>query len=62
MPAWTHAHRWTHASPAAARDEPFGLDDDLVGLCGDGWGAPKVETAWRSGTLLGRAVAARLHG
>ena len=59
-PAWTHAHRWSFASPAEPRDEDFALTDDLVGLCGDGWGSPKVETAWRSGTLLGRAVAARV--
>jgi predicted NAD/FAD-dependent oxidoreductase len=60
-PAWTHAHRWTYASPAQPHDEPFALDDDLVGLCGDGWGSPKVETAWRSGTLLGRAIADRVR-
>ena len=59
-PAWTHAHRWTYASPAQPHEEEFSLDDDLVGLCGDGWGSPKVETAWRSGTLLGRAIAARV--
>ncbi|PVZ03449.1 NAD(P)/FAD-dependent oxidoreductase [Actinomycetospora cinnamomea] len=59
-PAWTHAHRWSYASPAQPRDEEFRLDDDLIGLCGDGWGSPKVETAWRSGTLLGRAIAARV--
>jgi renalase len=61
-PAWTHAHRWSYASPAEPHDGEFSLDDDLVGLCGDGWGSPKVETAWRSGTLLGRAVAERLGG
>jgi predicted NAD/FAD-dependent oxidoreductase len=59
-PAWTHAHRWSYASPAEPREDDFALTDDLVGLCGDGWGSPKVETAWRSGTLLGRAVAERL--
>jgi renalase len=59
-PAWTHAHRWSYASPAQPHDEEYVLTDDLVGLCGDGWGSPKVETAWRSGTLLGRAVAARV--
>ncbi|GAA4857731.1 NAD(P)/FAD-dependent oxidoreductase [Actinomycetospora straminea] len=59
-PAWTHAHRWSYASPAEPREDDFALTDDLVGLCGDGWGSPKVETAWRSGTLLGRAVADRL--
>ena len=61
-PAWTHAHRWSFASPAAPHDEEYALGDDLVGLAGDGWGSPKVETAWRSGTLLGRAIAARLGG
>lgn len=59
-PAWTHAHRWTYASPQRGHDAAFGLDDDLVGLAGDAWGSPKVETAWRSGTQLGRAIAARV--
>ncbi|GAA4926971.1 hypothetical protein EV188_10821 [Actinomycetospora succinea] len=59
-PAWTHAHRWSFASPAQPREEEFALTDDLVGLCGDAWGSPKVETAWRSGTLLGRAIATRV--
>ena len=63
-PVWTHQHRWSFASPAdphdAPADAPFHLDADLVGLAGDGWGSPKVETAWRSGTLLGRALAQRL--
>ena len=63
-PRWTHAHRWTFASPAQPHDTPsdtpFHLDDDLVAVVGDGWGSPKVETAWRSGTLLGRALAARV--
>ncbi|HSK60587.1 MAG TPA: FAD-dependent oxidoreductase [Actinomycetospora sp.] len=58
-PAWTHAHRWSYASPAEPHDGEFWIDGDLVGLCGDGWGTPKVETAWRSGTLLGRAIADR---
>jgi predicted NAD/FAD-dependent oxidoreductase len=63
-PVWTHAHRWTHASPARPHDGdvPYHLDDDLVAVVGDGWGSPKVETAWRSGTLLGRALAARVRG
>lgn len=59
-PAWTFAHRWSHASPTRPHSEEFALTDELVGLCGDGWGSPRVETAWRSGTLLGRAVAARV--
>lgn len=56
-PAWTHAHRWSFASPSRARADEFLLGDDLVGLAGDGWGTPRVATAWRSGTLLGRALA-----
>lgn len=61
-PVWTHAHRWSFASPQQPHDteDPFHLDDELVGVAGDAWGSPKVETAWRSGTLLGRALAARL--
>ena len=56
-PVWTHVHRWTFAKPAEPRDEPFSLDDG-IGLCGDGWSAPsKVESAWRSGDALGRALA-----
>lgn len=61
-PTWTHAHRWRYSSPAADRDRPFHLDDDGIALAGDGWGSSKVETAWRSGTLLARAVVARLGG
>ena len=60
-PTWTHAHRWTYASPAAPHDAPYHLDDDLLAVVGDAWGSPKVETAWRSGTLLGRALAARVR-
>jgi renalase len=56
-PAWTLAHHWPHASPEGIRDEPFHLAADGVGLAGDGWGSPRVETAWRSGHLLGRELA-----
>ena len=58
-PAWTHAHRWRYASPPEARDAPFHLGDDGVALAGDGWGSPRIETAWRSGTMLGRALVER---
>jgi predicted NAD/FAD-dependent oxidoreductase len=61
QPTWTHAHRWTYASPAQPHDTPYHLDDDLLAVVGDAWGSPKVETAWRSGTLLGRALAARVR-
>jgi renalase len=59
-PSWTIAHGWRHAAPAADRDRPFHLGDDGIALAGDSWGSSRVETAWRSGTLLGRAVADRL--
>jgi predicted NAD/FAD-dependent oxidoreductase len=58
-PVWTYAHRWRYASPPGDRDAAFHLDDDGIGLAGDGWGSPRVETAWRSGTALGRALVTR---
>ena len=65
-PTWTSLQRWTFARPAAARDASFllGLGDAWtgIGLCGDAWGAPRFETAWLSGTLLGEFVARRLRG
>jgi predicted NAD/FAD-dependent oxidoreductase len=55
--AWSAVHRWTYAKPVEPRDAPFGLVDG-VGACGDGWSAPsKVESAWTSGTALGRHLA-----
>jgi predicted NAD/FAD-dependent oxidoreductase len=59
-PVWTLAHHWPYASPEGVRDEPFHLTADGIGLAGDGWGSPRVETAWRSGHLLGQALAQRL--
>ncbi|KAJ1684641.1 hypothetical protein LUZ63_020396 [Rhynchospora breviuscula] len=60
-PTSTHVHRWTHAKPTGEREERYLLGDDLLGVCGDGWGPrSKVETAWRSGRDLGRALAERL--
>jgi predicted NAD/FAD-dependent oxidoreductase len=59
-PEWTHAHRWRFAAPDTAREQPYFLGPDGIALAGDGWGPPKVETAWRSGTLLARAVVERL--
>jgi renalase len=59
-PEWTYLHRWSLARPADAHDEPYHLGEAMVGLCGDSWGSPKVETAWTSGRALGRALAERL--
>ena len=62
-PAWTHAHRWRFAKPAATHgDAPFGRRDRLA-ICGDSWcpaGSPRVEAAWLSGDRLGADLAARL--
>jgi predicted NAD/FAD-dependent oxidoreductase len=60
-PEWTLARHWPHASPEGTREDLFHLTADGVGLAGDGWGSPRVETAWRSGHLLGRALAERLR-
>ena len=36
------------------------LGPSLSGLAGDAFGKPRVQSAWRSGRDLGRALAARL--
>ncbi|MHA3703590.1 NAD(P)/FAD-dependent oxidoreductase [Jatrophihabitans sp. YIM 134969] len=66
-PLWTHTHRWTFAKPADAHEHTFHLHQGSsgapVGLAGDQWcpeGSPRVESAWRSGTDLGRALVAAL--
>lgn len=63
-PAEVHVHRWSWARPTGDRDAPYALETGprgLLGVCGDGWGpSPKVETSWRSGRDLGRALVERL--
>ncbi|GAA4547065.1 NAD(P)/FAD-dependent oxidoreductase [Pseudonocardia xishanensis] len=59
-PVWTDVHRWRFASPEKDRAEPFHLGAGGIGLAGDGWGSSRIETAWRSGALLGREIARRL--
>lgn len=59
-PAWTHVQRWSLARPAQPREQAFHLGPARIGLCGDGWGSPRFETAWVSGTALGRALVAEL--
>ncbi|MEU6700646.1 FAD-dependent oxidoreductase [Pseudonocardia sp. NPDC046786] len=59
-PEWTHQHRWRFAAPRGRREPAFHLDDDGIGLAGDGWGRSRVQTAWLSGLRLGRELAARL--
>lgn len=57
-PLTAEVRRWTFARPSAARQAPFHLGPARIGLAGDGWGSPKVQTAWSSGDALGRALAA----
>jgi renalase len=63
-PAWTYLHRWSFAKPAASHRATHGFttaaDGRQIGLAGDQWcpqGAPRVESAWRSGTELAKALA-----
>jgi predicted NAD/FAD-dependent oxidoreductase len=60
LPEQARVHRWTYARPSEPRESEFLLTANRIGFAGDGWGSPKVETAWRSGTLLGRRIAAEL--
>ncbi|WBB70923.1 FAD-dependent oxidoreductase [Micromonospora sp. WMMD812] len=56
-----HVHRWTYAKPVTVpADAMYHLDADGIGLAGDAYGAPRVQTAWRSGRDLGRALVERL--
>ncbi|WP_320068047.1 NAD(P)/FAD-dependent oxidoreductase [Micromonospora sp. RTGN7] len=57
-----HVHRWTYATPTVPGGAgTYYLDDDGIGLAGDAFGKPRVQTAWRSGHDLGRALADRLR-
>lgn len=56
-PTWSRVQRWTFAKPVGTRELSHWLGEARIGLCGDGWGAAKVEAAWLSGTALGRALA-----
>ena len=63
-PERAHVHRWTFAKPSGQHDATFALVEDggrLIGFAGDQWcpsGAPRVESAWRSGTDLAAAITA----
>ncbi|MGN9813201.1 NAD(P)/FAD-dependent oxidoreductase [Micromonospora sp. BQ11] len=55
-----HVHRWTYAKPTAGPGGTYHLDADGVGLAGDAFGKPRVQSAWRSGHDLARALTTRL--
>ncbi|WP_433270401.1 NAD(P)/FAD-dependent oxidoreductase [Actinosynnema sp. CS-041913] len=52
--------RWTFARPGRPGDTPFHFGPERIGIAGDAWGTPKIETAWLSGTLLAEAIVAEL--
>ncbi|GAA0308649.1 FAD-dependent oxidoreductase [Kineococcus aurantiacus] len=61
-PEWARAHRWSLASPLRQHEQDsFGWDEESrVGVCGDAWGPrSRVQTAWESGTALGRELRER---
>ncbi len=60
QPRTVHIHRWSFARPTESRQEDHFFGGERIGLAGDGWGAPRVETAWLSGRALGRRIAAEL--
>ncbi len=59
-PSSVHIHRWSFAKPTETRHQTHFFGAERVGLAGDSWGAPRVETAWLSGRALGRRIAAEL--
>ena len=62
QPRWVDVQRWSLARPVAAREEPYLLTPDGIGLCGDGWHAPsRVAGAWGSGRALGEELVRRLR-
>ncbi|WP_432514644.1 NAD(P)/FAD-dependent oxidoreductase [Kineococcus sp. SYSU DK001] len=59
---WARAHRWSLAQPLRQHAEDvFGWDEETgIGVCGDAWGQrSRVQTAWESGTALGRELLGR---
>jgi renalase len=59
-PRSVYTHRWTFARPTGTRTADHFFGSERIGLAGDGWGSPRVETAWLSGRALGRRIAAEL--
>lgn len=62
-PAWIHSRYWKHGHPCDSHSErapTAHLGSSRIGLCGDSWGGPPLESAYVSGTMLGRAIVAEL--
>ncbi len=59
VPRFAATHRWRFALPVGPLAAVHLYDAALgVGVCGDAYGAPRVEGAWVSGTALGQAMLA----
>jgi renalase len=61
-PAAWGVRPWPFARPAEPRDAPHFLGTERIGLAGDGWGSPRIQTAWLSGRSLGQDIARKLGG
>jgi renalase len=61
-PSVSRVHRWMFARPSASRETAYYFGAERIGLAGDAWGSPRVETAWLSGRALGRRIAQELAG
>ncbi|MFG1927512.1 NAD(P)/FAD-dependent oxidoreductase [Cryptosporangium sp. NPDC048952] len=59
-PLWTFVQPWSEARPLKPRTSPYFFGEARIGLCGDAWGSPRVETAWASGHQLGLEIAETL--
>jgi len=56
-PVYLAGHRWRYALVEQAAGEAFFWDADTrLGACGDGFIAPRVESAWLSGKSLGHKI------
>ncbi|WP_242425075.1 NAD(P)/FAD-dependent oxidoreductase, partial [Frankia sp. EI5c] len=60
-PDWTYVQPWTFARPTRPREQTHHFGAARVGLAGDGWGEPRVEAAWQSGTDLARVIVSTLR-
>ncbi|GAA3393870.1 NAD(P)-binding protein [Cryptosporangium minutisporangium] len=59
-PSWIYVEPWARARPVEPRATPYHYGEARIGLCGDAWGSPRIETAWLSGHRLGTEIARTL--